>query len=124
MTTAATHQEQRTTTEATLCVAFALSEKTWKLGFTMGHGQQLRERTAVSARHQERVLEEISQAKRRVGLSTRRLWSVAIKRVVKASGCIGFCRGTGQIWPTPPGSSALLVNQRWPLLPMAKRYGC
>ena len=36
MTTAATHHEQSTTTEATLCVAFDLSEKTWKLGFTTG----------------------------------------------------------------------------------------
>jgi transposase len=67
MTTAATHKEQSTTTEATLFVAFELSEKTWKLGFTTGHGQKPRERT-VTARHQERVLEEIAQAKRRMGL--------------------------------------------------------
>ena len=55
------------TTEATLFVAFELSEKTWKLGFTTGHGQKPRERT-VTARHQERVLDEIAQAKRRLGL--------------------------------------------------------
>ena len=55
MITAATHQEQRNTTEATLFVAFELSEKTWKLGFTTGHGQKPRERT-VTARHQERVV--------------------------------------------------------------------
>lgn len=67
MTTAATHKEQSTTTEATLFVAFELSEKTWKLGFTTGHGQQPRERT-VTARQQERVLDEIAQAKRRMGL--------------------------------------------------------
>ena len=67
MTTAATHHEQSTTTEATLFVAFELSEKTWKLGFTTGHGQKPRERT-VTARHQERVLEEIAQAKRRLGV--------------------------------------------------------
>jgi len=48
-------------------VAFELSEKTWKLGFTTGHGQQPRERT-VTARHQEHVLNEIAQAKRRLGL--------------------------------------------------------
>ena len=30
MSTAATHHEQRTTTEFTLFVAFELSEKTWK----------------------------------------------------------------------------------------------
>src|SRR5438105_5944129 len=67
MTTAAIHHEQSTTTEVTLFVAFELSEKTWKLGFTTGHGQQPRERT-VTARHQERVLDEIAQAKRRLGL--------------------------------------------------------
>jgi transposase len=48
-------------------VAFELGEKTWKLGFTTGHGQQPRERT-VTARHQERVLDEIAQATRRLGV--------------------------------------------------------
>jgi transposase len=67
MTTAATRNRQDTTPEATLFVAFELSEKTWKLGFTTGHGQKPRERT-VSTRQQERVLDEIAQAKRRLGL--------------------------------------------------------
>src|SRR5258708_323040 len=67
MTTAATHHAQSNTTEAMLFVAFELSEKTWKLGFTTGHGQQPRERT-VTARHHEHVLDEIAQAKRRLGL--------------------------------------------------------
>jgi transposase len=67
MTTAVTHHEQRNPTEATLFVAFELSEKTWKLGFTTGHGQKPRERT-VTARHHEHVLTEIAQAKRRLGL--------------------------------------------------------
>jgi transposase len=67
MTTAATHDEQSNATEATLFVAFELSEKTWKLGFTTGHGQTPRERT-VTARQQERVLDEIAEAKRRLGL--------------------------------------------------------
>src|SRR3954469_20330291 len=67
MTTAATHHEQRNPTEATLFVAFELREKTWKLGFTTGHGQKPRERT-VTARQQERVLDEIAHAKRRMGL--------------------------------------------------------
>src|ERR671936_541209 len=48
-------------------MAFELSEKTWKLGFTTGHGQKPRER-AVAARHQARVLQEIAQAKRLFGL--------------------------------------------------------
>src|SRR3989449_6018690 len=67
MTTAATHNEHGNPTEATLFVAFELSEKTWKLGFTTGQGQKPRERT-VTARQQERVLDEIAQAKRRLGL--------------------------------------------------------
>jgi transposase len=67
MTTKATHQEQDSTTEATLFMSFELSEKTWKLGFTTGHGQKPRERS-VSARDQERVLDEIARAKRRFGL--------------------------------------------------------
>ena len=67
MTTAATHQTNGNTTEAALFVAFELSERTWKLGFTTGHGQKPRERS-VTARDQARVLEEISQAKHRLGL--------------------------------------------------------
>src|SRR5262249_59727826 len=67
MTTAATHQESENTPEATLFVAFELREKTWKLGFTTGHGQKPRERT-VTARQQERVLDDIAQAKHRLGL--------------------------------------------------------
>src|SRR5262245_41901180 len=67
MTTAAPHYEHGNTTEATLFVAFELSEKTWKLGFTTGHGQKPRERT-MTARQPERVLDEIAHAKRRLGL--------------------------------------------------------
>jgi transposase len=68
MTTPATRNVQESMTEGTLFVAFELSEKTWKLGFTTGHGQKPRERT-VTARQQECVLDEIAQAKRRLGLS-------------------------------------------------------
>ncbi|HKA55108.1 MAG TPA: IS110 family transposase [Candidatus Binatia bacterium] len=67
MTTAATHHEQSHPTEATLFLAFELSEKTWKLGFTTGYGQKPRERT-VPARQHECVLDEIAPAKRRLGL--------------------------------------------------------
>src|SRR4029434_5053430 len=67
MTTLATRHTQDTTTAGPLFMAFELSEKTWKLGFTTGHGQKPRERT-VTARHQECVLDEITQAKRRLGL--------------------------------------------------------
>jgi len=67
MTTTATRNAQDTTSEGTLFVAFELREKTWKLGFTTGHGQKPRERT-MTARDQTRVLEEIAQAKHRFGL--------------------------------------------------------
>ena len=67
MTTLATRNTQDTTTEGTLFVAFELREKTWQLGCTTGHGQKPRERT-VTARQQERGLDEIAQATRRVGL--------------------------------------------------------
>src|SRR6266567_2270789 len=67
MTTAAPHNEHGNITEATLFVACELSEKTWKLGSTTGHGQKPRERT-MTARQQERILDEIAQAKRRLGL--------------------------------------------------------
>jgi transposase len=67
MTTAATHNANGNTTEATLFVAFELSEKTWKLGFTTGHGHKPRERS-MPARDHERVLDEIAKAKRRLGL--------------------------------------------------------
>ena len=67
MTTTAAHNAQDTTPEGVLFVAFALSEKAWKLGCTTGHGQQPRERT-VAARQQGRVLQEVAQANRRFGL--------------------------------------------------------
>src|ERR671914_1037262 len=67
MTTPATHNMDDHATEATLFVAFELSEKTWKLGFTTEHGQKPRERI-MAARQQERILDEIAQAKRRLGL--------------------------------------------------------
>jgi transposase len=65
--TTATPTKHDATTERVLFMAFELSEKTWKLGVTTGHGQKPRER-AVAARHQARLLQEIAQAKRRFGL--------------------------------------------------------
>jgi hypothetical protein len=64
MTSPATCHVPESTTAGTLFVAFELSEKTWKLGFTTGHGHKPRERT-IPARAQERVLNEMAQAKRR-----------------------------------------------------------
>jgi transposase len=67
MMTIATHNGHDTTPERVLFMAFELSEKTWKLGFTPGPGHKPRERP-VAARHQARLLQEIAQAKRRFGL--------------------------------------------------------
>ena len=66
-TTKAPPKTNGNTTEAILYVAFELSDKSWKLGFTTGHGQKPRERN-VTARDQEGILNEIAQAKRRLGL--------------------------------------------------------
>jgi len=66
--TTATHNGHDTTPERVLFVAFELSEKTWKLGFTTGHGQKPRERS-IAACNQARLLQEVAQAKKRFGLS-------------------------------------------------------
>jgi hypothetical protein len=58
MMTTATRHEQDNTPAAVLFMAFELSEKTWKLGCTMGHGQKPRERT-VAARHQACLLQAL-----------------------------------------------------------------
>ena len=58
---------QGNTTETILFVAFELREKTWQLGCTSGHGQKPRERS-MPARDHDRVLDEIAQAQRRLGL--------------------------------------------------------
>jgi transposase len=65
--TTAPHNAHDTTPERVLFVAFELSEKTWKLGFTTGHGPKPRER-GFAARHQARLLQEVAQAKKRFGL--------------------------------------------------------
>jgi transposase len=67
MMTTATHNVHDTTTERVLFVAFELSEKTWKLGFTTGPGQKPRERS-IAACNQARLLQEVAQAKKRFGL--------------------------------------------------------
>jgi transposase len=67
MMTTATHNAHDTTTERVLLVALELSEKTWQLGFTTGHGQQPRERS-IAACNQARVLQEVAQATKRFGL--------------------------------------------------------
>jgi transposase len=70
MMTTATHNEHYTETHATepvLFLAFALSEKTWKLGVTTGHGQKPRECT-MAAQDLKRLLDAVAHAKARFGL--------------------------------------------------------
>ena len=55
------------TTTINLLLAFELGERTWKLGFTVGLGQRPRLRQ-VPAGAVDRVLEEITRAKRRLKL--------------------------------------------------------
>jgi transposase len=69
MMTTATHNAHDTTPEAVLFMAFELSENTWKLGFSLGHGHKPRERT-MAARDLKRLLDEVAHAKARFGLGT------------------------------------------------------
>ena len=109
MTTPATCHVPESTTAGTLFVAFELSENL-KLGFTTGHGQKPRERT-VTARQQERVLEEIVQAKRRQVCRTRHPWSVVVE-----AGREGFwlhrCFGHHVVTNQVVDSSSIEVNRR------------
>lgn len=72
METATARNENYTTNSTVLYLAFELSNKNWKLGFTIGLGQKPRERV-VSARDLSKVLAEITAAKQRFKLpdSTR-----------------------------------------------------
>ena len=65
--TTATHHTPYNAPVPVLFLAFELSEKSWKLGFTIGHGQKPRERT-LAARDPKRVIEEVGHAKARFGL--------------------------------------------------------
>jgi hypothetical protein len=110
MTTTATHHEQGNTPAGTLLVAFARREKTWKLGFTTGHGQQPRERT-VTARHQERGLDEIAQATRRVSLPDTAPVVRGYEAGREGCGRHRFVQGQGITNPVVD-SSAIEVNRR------------
>ena len=62
------HREKYSRNQADLYLAFELSNKEWRLGFTVGFGQKPRERT-VLAGDLPAVKREIELAKRRFGLS-------------------------------------------------------
>lgn len=65
--TTATQTAHYNAHEPVLFMAFELREKTWKLGFPLGHGQPPRERP-IAARDAQRLLNEVAQAKGRFGL--------------------------------------------------------
>lgn len=63
-----TRSDQSTAALASLLVAVELSERTWKLGFTLGGGERPRFRQ-VAAGALDRLLEEVAKAKARFGLA-------------------------------------------------------
>jgi transposase len=67
MMTTATRNEHDNTPGAVLFMAFELSEHTWQIGCSIGHGQKPRERM-LPARDQQRLLDEIAHATVRFGL--------------------------------------------------------
>jgi len=68
MTKKTTCKQQFTEKDGSLYLAFELSSSTWKLGFCIGLGERVHERK-VAAGQTEKLLAEISSAKRRFGLS-------------------------------------------------------
>jgi transposase len=68
MMTTMTRTNQSTAAPGSLLVAFELSERTWKLGFTIGGGQRPRCRQ-IAAGALNRLLEEVAKAKTRLGVA-------------------------------------------------------
>ncbi len=68
MSTTAAHEDQDSM-EPRLLMAFELSEGKWKLGFTVGAGQQPRERT-ITAGDRAALQREVQRAQQRFGLPT------------------------------------------------------
>jgi transposase len=66
MNQAADHRREYTRNQADLYLAFELGSKEWKLGFTVGFGQRLRQRT-VLAGDLAGIRREIELAKRCFG---------------------------------------------------------
>ena len=62
--TTMTRTSESTATPACLLLAFELSERTWKLGFTVGRGQRPRVRQ-IAAGALDRLTEEVARAKSR-----------------------------------------------------------
>jgi transposase len=67
MMTTATQNEYHNAPAPVLFMACELSENTWKLCFSIGHGHKPRGRT-MAARDLKRLLDEVAHAKSRFGL--------------------------------------------------------
>lgn len=67
MSTKTTREQQSTEKQQILYLAFELGNSTWKLGFSIGLGQRVRERN-VPAGKLEKLEAEIAAAKKRFGL--------------------------------------------------------
>jgi len=74
MTTTMTRSEESTPATGSLLMAFELSERTWKLGFSVGRGQRPRLRQ-IPAGALERLTEEIARAKSRWACGAARVLS-------------------------------------------------
>jgi transposase len=68
MTTAAARTDQNTSVSSILHLAFELSLKNWKLGFSTGFGQKARQRN-IPAGNLTALKDEISKARKRFGLA-------------------------------------------------------
>ena len=86
MMTTAIQNEHDNATEPGLFMAFELSENTWKLGFSIGHGQKPRERP-MAARDLKRLLDEVAHAKSRFGCGTARAFRWGQNTVVGSMIC-------------------------------------
>ena len=110
MTKKTTRREHSTENRGILYLAFELSEKTWKLGFTLGLGQRVRERN-IRAGDLEQLEKEIIRAKERFRFSAK----VPVKSCYEA-GRDGFwihrCLISRGIENIVVDSSSIEVNRR------------
>jgi hypothetical protein len=83
--TTATRNEHDITTERILLMAFERSEKSWKLGFTAGHGQKPRKRTVVPAAAACRSSAQQGVARLRAAWTDRARWGRGARQGVTGS---------------------------------------
>jgi hypothetical protein len=122
MLTTAPQSEPYNAHEPGVFMAFELSEKTWQLGFTTGHGQPAREHPRA-ARDTQRLLNAVAPAK---------VWSIGNSNGLFHCLCppaprhlapTGARVRVGPLLPTPSGAPASPEHaaSRWPALSAADR---